>query len=158
MPTTQAVPEGFGTVTVHLWLKDCAKAIEFYGRAFGAETLVRKNAPDGKVMHALLRIGNSMVILADEWPDSYLRSPATAGCATAGLWIYVEDVDGAFQRAVDAGAEVIEPVMDAFWGDRMGHVKDPFGHSWAIATHKEDLSDEEIDRRAVEWFSSQAGR
>ncbi len=151
------VPDGFHTVTAHLWLRDCTGAIDFYKRALGAQELVCKRGPDGKsVMHALLKIGDSLVMMADEWPDSHERSPAAAGGATAGLWLYVPDADGLFAKVVAAGAEVMMPMMDAFWGDRFGKVKDPFGHAWYIATHTEDLSDEEIDRRAAEWFSSQA--
>lgn len=158
MASVKPVPEGFHTVSMHLWQQDCGKAIAFYKEAFGAEELVRKLGPDGHlVMHAVLRIGDTLVMMADEWPDSHERAPATAGGTTIGMWIYVEDADAVFQQAVGAGAEVTMPIWDTFWGDRMGKVRDPFGHSWSIATHKEVLSDEEIDRRAAEWFATQGG-
>ena len=154
----QPIPEGFRTLTAHLWQKDCAAAIEFYRTAFGAEEVLRKTGPDGRsVMHALLRIGDSLVMMADAWPGLHEKDPATAGGSTVGLWIYTDDADALYERAVAAGAKPDMPLWDAFWGDRMGKVVDPFGHAWSIATHIEDLSDEEIDRRAAEWFANQGG-
>lgn len=148
------IPEGFHTVTPYLVVKGAAQAIDFYKRAFGAEEVMRMPGPDGRtVMHAEIRIGDSMIMLADEWPGSGCDSPKTLGSTTATLHLYVQDVDAAFKRAADAGAEILMPVSDAFWGDRYGKIKDPFGHQWGLATHKEDLTPEELDRRAEEFIA-----
>jgi PhnB protein len=128
-------------------VRDAKRAIEFYKQAFGAE---QKGGvmtdPDGKVMHAELVIGDSIIMLADEFPQAGVVSPQAIGGSATGLHIYVEDVDSAFDRAVKAGAEVEMPVMDMFWGDRYGKLKDPFGHKWSMATHTADLSKEEMER------------
>jgi len=145
------VPEGYHTVTPYLLQHDAKRALEFYKKAFGAETKVSMPSPDGRIMHAEIKIGNSMVFMADEFPEwsPETKSPKSAGCVTSTIFLYVPDVDAAFKRAVDAGAKVIMPAEDMFWGDRFGKVSDPFGHHWGIATHKEDLTPEEIGRRAA---------
>jgi uncharacterized glyoxalase superfamily protein PhnB len=149
-----AIPSGYHTVTPHLTVRGAADAIDFYKRAFGARERGRMPLPDGKtIMHAELQIGNSIVFLADEFPDMGCRAPQTLGGATGTLHLYVKDVDRAFQRAVAAGAEVRMPVTDMFWGDRYAKVADPFGHEWGLATHKEDLSAREIGRRADAFFA-----
>ena len=153
-----AIPRGYHTVTPHLTVRGAADAIEFYRRAFGARERGRMPLPDGKtIMHAELQIGDSIVFLADEFPDMGCRAPETLGGATGTLHLYVRDVDRAFQRAVAAGAEVRMPVADMFWGDRYAKVADPFGHEWGLATHKEDLSASEIARRAEAFFSRTGG-
>ena len=149
-----AIPRGYHTVTPHLTVRGAVDAIDFYKRAFGARERGRMPLPDGKtIMHAELQIGNSIVFLADEFPDMGCRAPQTLGGATGTLHLYVKDVDRAFRRAVAAGAEVRMPVADMFWGDRYAKVADPFGHEWGLATHKEDLSAREIGRRAEMFFS-----
>jgi uncharacterized glyoxalase superfamily protein PhnB len=141
----KAIPEGYHSITPYLTCRDAARAIEFYQRAFGATLKggVAKG-PDGKVMHAELIIGDSVIMLGDEYPAFGSPSPQTIGGSASGLHIYVEDVDSAFDRAVKAGATVETPVADMFWGDRYGKLRDPFGHKWSIATHTADLSVEEM--------------
>jgi uncharacterized glyoxalase superfamily protein PhnB len=142
------IPDGYHTLTPFLTVRDAERAIEFYKQAFGAVVKgggVMKG-PDGKVMHAELQIGDSVVMLSDEFPAFGAVSPQTLGNSSSGLHIYVEDVDSAFGRAVKAGAIVEMPVADMFWGDRYGKLKDPFGHKWSIATHTADLSMEEMKR------------
>lgn len=148
------VPDGFNTVSSYLVVKNSAEALDFYQKAFGAESRVRMPGPDGKsTMHAEMRIGNSTVMLSDENPQWGTKSPHTLGGSASSLHIYVEDADKAFSRAVDAGCTVKAPLMDAFWGDRFGKVVDPFGHEWGIATHKEDLDEKEIGLRAEKFFA-----
>lgn len=145
------IPPGFHSVSAHLVLNNAAAAIEFYKKAFGAVEVMRMPGPDGHgVAHAELKIGDSIFMLADEWPGSGMVSPAKVGSTSVGLHLYVGDCDAFFGQAVAAGAEVAMPLMNMFWGDRFGKVKDPFGHSWAIATHIEDVSPEECARRGVE--------
>jgi PhnB protein len=154
-----AIPTGYHTVTPHLTVRGAADAIDFYKRAFGARERGRMPLPDGKtIMHAELQIGDSIVFLADEFPDMGCRAPQTLGGATGALHLYVRDVDHAFRRAVAAGAEVRMPVADMFWGDRYAKVADPFGHEWGLATHKADLSAREIGRRAEAFFSRMGER
>lgn len=142
------IPQGYHTVTPYLTVKGAAQAIEFYKRAFGAQEVERMPGPDGKsVMHAELKIGDSIVMLSDEFPQMGTRSPQTLGGSSGYLFLYVSDVDAAFKRAVDAGAKATMPPADMFWGDRFAKVSDPFGHEWGMATHKEDLSPEEIRKR-----------
>ena len=152
------IPEGFHTVTPSIVCRDAAKAIEFYKTALGAEERMRMNSPDGKVMHSELRIGNSVIFVTDEFPDMgtgcAMKSPQTLGASTASLNIYVEDVDTAFATAVSHGVKVTMPVSDMFWGDRFGSFTDPFGHTWSISTHKEDLTQHEIEERAQSFFAS----
>jgi PhnB protein len=142
------IPEGYHSITPYLVVDDAAAAIDFYRRAFGAQERMRMNTPAGKIGHAELRIGDSMLMLADEMPGSGMRSAKSLGGTPAGLFVYVEDVDTVFNQAVSAGAKVEMQVADQFWGDRYGKLKDPFGHSWSLATHKEDLTQEEMSKRA----------
>jgi PhnB protein len=141
------IPEGYHTVTPYLSVDDASAAIDFYKQAFGATERVRMPAPDGKIGHAELQIGDSLVMLSDPFPQSSTRPPKELGGTTSGLFLYVEDVDASFQQAVDAGATVAMAPEDMFWGDRFGSVLDPFGHHWSLATHKEDLSEKEIAER-----------
>ena len=157
------IPEGYQTITAHLVLDDCAKAVEFYGRAFGAREAIRMSMPDGKIIHTEVQIGTSKLMMSDEMdampgrPGVY-RSPKRAGLNTAALFLYVDDVDAWFERAVAAGCTVRMPVQDMFWGDRYGQVIDPFGHTWGMATHKEDVSEEELKRRQRALFSGGGGK
>ena len=150
------IPDGFHAVTPHLVVREAAKAIEFYKKAFGAEEIARMPGPDGKfVMHAELRIGDSIVMLGDEFPQMQRWvSPQQLKGTSIALHLYVKDVDQAFKRAVAAGATVSMPVMDAFWGDRYGRVTDPFGHEWSLATHKQDLTPEQIAKGAEAFFAN----
>ena len=141
------IPEGYHSVTPYLTCNDAAHAIEFYKRAFDAVEVVRMPMPNGKIGHAELRIGDSMIMLADEMPGGEARSPQSLGGTTAGLFLYVKDVDAAFQKAVAAGAKGTMPPQDMFWGDRYSKLHDPYGHAWSMATHKEDVAPEEMKRR-----------
>jgi len=147
MANVRPIPQGFHSVTPYLTLNDTARAIDFYKRAFGAQEVTRMNAPDGKVVHAEIRIGDSIIMLGDEMPGMGYRSPQSLGGTTVGINIYVEDVDKVFNQAVSAGAQVEAQVADMFWGDRYGRLKDPFGHSWSVATHKEDVAPAEMSKR-----------
>jgi PhnB protein len=151
---TKPIPEGYHTVTPYLAVDDAAKAIEFYKRAFGAKEHVRMEAPGGKIGHAELAIGDSFVMLSDPFPQASTRPPKELGGTSAGVFMYVEDVDEVVRQAVDAGATVLMEVADQFWGDRFGTVADPFGHSWSIATHVEDLTPEEIAARGKEAMAA----
>jgi uncharacterized glyoxalase superfamily protein PhnB len=153
-PPVSAVPEGTHTVTPHLVVRDGARAIDFYGAAFGAVEIYRMPAPDGALVHAELQVGDSRIYLADEAPAMGARSPKALKGTPVTIHLYVEDVDATFERAVRAGASVVRPVEDQFWGDRYGQVEDPFGHVWSIATHKEDVAPGEMMRRAEEFFAS----
>jgi uncharacterized glyoxalase superfamily protein PhnB len=149
------IPTGFHTLTPHLVVKGAGKAIEFYKKAFGAEEIGRMPGPDGKsIMHADLVIGDSHVFLVDEFSEMGLRAPQSLGGTPVTIHLYVEDVDAAFGKAVAAGAQVKMPLSDMFWGDRYGVLTDPFGHSWSMATHKEDLTPEEIGKRSRTAFSA----
>jgi PhnB protein len=141
------VPSGYHTVTPYLTLSNAASAIDFYKRAFGATEIFRMNGPDGKIGHAEIKIGDSMRMLGDESPRSEGRSPQSLGGSTAGIFLYVEDVDTVFDAAVKAGAKVQQPLTNMFWGDRYGKLSDPFGHHWALATHVEDVAPEEMEKR-----------
>jgi len=143
------VPEGFHTITPYLIVRDAQKAVEFYKRAFGAEALSVHRMPDGKVMHAELKIGDSRLMLNDEFPEMKAVSPQSLGGSPVTLHIYVKDVDSLFNQAVAAGATATMPLMDAFWGDRYGKLSDPFGHHWSLATHKEDLTPQEVEKRGA---------
>ena len=142
------IPEGHHTVTPYRILSGASDAIAFYEKALGAEEVLRLADPGGKVHHAEISIGDSRIMLADEHPEIQALSPKTVGGSPVSIHLYVEDVDAAVSRAVAAGAKLIRPVADQFYGDRVGGVEDPFGYRWFIATHKEDLSIEEIRRRA----------
>jgi PhnB protein len=147
------VPEGMRGPIPSLVIDGAADAIDFYTAAFGAVEQGRMDGPDGKVAHALLEIGGSSMMLSDAFPQSSSRPPTELGTSSVSIFLYVEDVDAVFQRAVDAGATVMMPVDDMFWGDRYGRLADPFGHHWEIATHTEDLSPEEMERRGQEAMS-----
>jgi PhnB protein len=153
----KSVPAGYHTVTPMLTVKDAKKAMECYKRAFGAEERMRFLGPDGKsIMHAEMKIGDSIIMLGEENPEMGCSGPQTLGGTPVGLYLYVEDVDHAFTRAVSAGAKADMPVADMFWGDRFGQVIDPFGHKWNLATHKEDLTPEEMRKRAETFFAQMA--
>ncbi|HEV2801005.1 MAG TPA: VOC family protein [Pyrinomonadaceae bacterium] len=145
--STKFIPEGYHTITPYLYVKDAARAIEFYQKVFGATELFRMDAPGGKIGHAEIKIGDSFLMLGDECPEMGERSPQTIGGSGVGLMLYVEDADAVVGDAVAAGAKLLEPLEDKFYGDRMGKFEDPFGHIWAVATHKEDLSPEEMEQR-----------
>lgn len=147
-PPVKPIPDGMHTVTPHLVCAGAADAIAFYVRAFGATAMARLDSPDGRVMHSAVRIGDSVIMLNDEFPDRGVLGPKSRGGASVALHLYVEDVDAAFSRAVEAGATVKMPVQDMFWGDRYGMLEDPFGHSWSIATHIRDLTPEQIKEAA----------
>ena len=148
------IPEGYHTVTPSLSIDGAADAIEFYKRAFGAQERYRMPAPDGKIAHAELQIGDSVVMLSDSFDWSTVKSPTELGGTTVSIFVYVEDVDTTFQQAVDAGATATMPVETQFWGDRFGSVTDPYGHHWSLATHVEDVPPDELERRAREAFAS----
>ncbi len=141
------IPEGYRSVTPYLIVKDGAQAIEFYKKVFGAREKMRMNAPGGKIGHAELAIGDSMVMLADENPEHNARSPAAFGGSPVTIHLYVKDVDRVAEAMTKAGAKVLRPVEDMFYGDRAGSFEDPFGHNWHVSTHIEDVTPEEIDRR-----------
>ena len=141
------IPEGYYSLTPYLIVKGAREAMAYYAKAFGAQEIVNMPGPGGSVMHAEMQIGNARFMLADENPERGSKSPKTLGGSAGSVMIYTEDVDATFKRAVDAGASVVMPVQDMFWGDRYGIVVDPFGHQWQIATHKEDLTPEEMQRR-----------
>jgi PhnB protein len=141
------IPNGYHTATPYLIVKGGARAIDYYKQAFGATELMRFAGPDGRIGHAEVRIGDSVIMLADEHPEMGAVSPSTIGGTATGIMLYVEDVDNVFQRAVAAGGKVERPVKDQFYGDRSGTFVDPFGHKWTISTHTEDVSEEEMQRR-----------
>jgi len=155
--SSSPVPKGFHTVTPSLIVRGAAEAIEFYKKALGAEELMRMTGPDGKIGHAELKIGDSVIFLSDEFPNmGVAKSPQTLGGCTGTLNLYVPDVDSAFKQAISAGGKTTMPVADMFWGDRYGTFIDPFGHHWGIGTHKEDLSLQEIEERAKAFYASMA--
>ena len=157
MPDVKAIPEGYSTVTPYLFIKGAASAIDYYKEVFGAQEIMRMIAPNGLIGHAELRIGDSMVMLSDENPQWGTKSPQTLGGSATSLHVYVEDVDAVVHGAVDAGAQLIRPVKDQFYGDRSGSLLDPFGHIWSVATHIEDVSPEEIEKRMTAAMSQAAG-
>jgi len=144
----QAIPAGYGTVTPYLVCHEAGKAIDFYKKALGAKEKMRMSGPGGKVMHAALKIGDSMVMVCDEMPEMGARSPQSVGGSPMSVFLYVKNVDAVFAKATAAGATTVMPVQDMFWGDRFGRVKDPFGYEWQMATHKEDLTAKQIAKRA----------
>ncbi len=150
------IPQGHHTVTPYLIVGDAASALEFYRKAFQATELMRVAGPKGKIGHAEIKIGNSVIMLADEFPEMDARSPRSLGGSPVSIHLYVEDVDAMAERATAAGATVLRPVKDQFYGDRSGTVADPFGHIWHIATHKEDLTPDELHKR-VETAMAQHG-
>lgn len=158
MAAASPIPPGFNTLTPHLVVRNAAEAIDFYKRAFGAEERFRMMGPDGKtVAHAEVTIGNSVLMLCDEYPQGTCRAPQSLGGSSVVLHVYVNDADALFKRACDAGATPTMPVQDTFWGDRYGRLRDPFGHEWSIATHVKDLTPEEIARGAEEFFKNKQG-
>ena len=150
---TQAIPKGHHTVTPSLFVAGAAKAIDFYKKAFGAEELMRFPAPDGTIMHAEIRIGDSIIMLGDEMPDQGGRGPKSIGGTPVSFFVFGENVDAAWKRAVDAGAKPIVPLADQFWGDRTGCLEDPFGHQWWLAQHIQDLTTEQLRKNAESFFS-----
>lgn len=145
MPVTP-IPDGYHSISPYLICKGAAKAIEYYKNAFGAKETVRMPGPEGRVMHAEVKIGDSTVMLADENPDRGAVAPSGRG-RSMSLMFYTDNVDSVFKRAVDLGAKSIQEPTDMFWGDRMGNLEDPFGHQWALATHKEDVTPDEMQKR-----------
>jgi PhnB protein len=150
MPTrVKPIPDGYHSITPYLSIKGAAEAIDFYRRAFGATEALRMTQPDGRVGHAELLIGDSRIMLADEVPAMEFHSPESLGGAAVHLHMYVENADAVIDHAIAAGAKLVRPVQDQFYGDRLGTVMDPYGHVWHISTHKEDLSMEELRKRAA---------
>jgi PhnB protein len=149
MSKAKPIPEGYHTATPYLIIRDAAKAIEFYKKAFGATEMERMTQPDGRVGHAEIKIGDSPIMLADEFPEMGARSPQSFGGSPVSILLYVKDVDQLTSQAISAGAKVVRPVKDQFYGDRSGSLEDPFGHQWHIATHVEDVPAEEMKKRAA---------
>ena len=145
----KAVPDGYQTVTPYLTIRGAASAIDFYKRAFGATELFRMPGPDGKIMHAEITIGSSRVMLADESAATGTQSPVALNGTACGIFLYVENVDATFKQAIKAGSKETQPVQDMFWGDRFGKLSDPFGHKWMLATHIEDVTPEEMEKRTA---------
>ena len=150
------IPAGHGTVTPSIIVKGAAKAIDWYKKALGAEEVSRFEGPDGRIMHAEIKIGDSPIMMGDEMPDYNVRGPATLGGTPVSFFIYTANVDAAWKRAVDAGAKVGQPLADQFWGDRAGMLADPAGYTWWISTRKEDLTPAELRQRADEMFKQMA--
>jgi PhnB protein len=149
MSKVSPVPQGFHSITPYLVIQGAAQAIEYYTKVFGATEVVRMSMPDGKVGHAELQIGDSRIMLADESPGmgQGYASPATIGASPVSIYLYLPDVDRVVEKAVAAGAKILKPVQDQFYGDRSGFIQDPFGHLWGIATHVEDVSPQEMKER-----------
>jgi PhnB protein len=150
---TKPVPEGYHTATPYLVVRDAGRAIDFYANAFGATEVYRMPAVGGRIPHAELKIGDSRIMLSDEFPERGSSSPQTLGGTAASVLLYVEDADAAFKQALAAGARELSPLQDMFWGDRFGKLADPFGHEWGIATHVEDVAPEEMAKRMAAAFS-----
>jgi PhnB protein len=148
MSKVHYIPKGYNSITPYLIIKGAAEAIEYYKKVFGATEVMRMPGPSGRIGHAELKIGDSNVMLADEFPEMDYRSPVTLGSSPVSMLLYVEDADSTVERAVANGAKILKPVQDQFYGDRMGSIKDPFGHLWSIATHTEDVSPEQMKERA----------
>jgi PhnB protein len=148
------IPEGYHTLTAYLAVDDASAAIEFYKKAFGAKERMRMDAPRGKIGHAELEIGDSLIMLSDPFPQSQVKPPQEVGGTTMSIFMYSDDVDVAIQKAVAAGATVAQEAQDMFWGDRFGTVTDPYGHHWSIATHVEDVSPEEMAKRGKEAMAA----
>ena len=149
MATVKPIPDGYPRVTPYLHVDGASKAIDFYRTVFGAKERMRLAAPGGRIGHAELEIGNSMIMLADEHPEMNIRGPKSVGGTPVTVLVYVEDVDRAFERALKAGAKELRPVQNQFYGDRSGQFEDPFGHQWNVATHVEDVSPDEMAKRAA---------
>ena len=153
----QPVPEGYNTVTPYLAVPNAAEAIDFYQRAFGAKERARMAGPGDSVMHAELELGDSLIMLSDPFPQASTKTPKELGGTSVNVFLYVEDTDAAYKQAVDAGATSLMEPDDMFWGDRFSSVQDPFGHTWTIATHVEDVPPEEMQKRSEEFMTSMAG-
>ena len=149
----QAVPAGLHTVTPSICVAGAAQAIDFYKQAFGATELMRFPGPDGQIMHAEIRIGDSVLMIADEMPGAGGKGPKTYGGSPVSFFVYDENVDARWKQAIDAGAKEVMPLMDQFWGDRAGCVVDPFGHSWWLAQHMKDMTEDELRKAGEEFFS-----
>jgi PhnB protein len=155
MANVKPIPQGYTTVTPSITLNDAAKAIEFYKKALGATERMRMTGPDGKIMHAEIQIGNALIMLNDECFGQ--RSPKSLGSSPASFYLYVEDSDAAFKKALAAGAKELMPLTDMFWGDRTGHFEDPFGYTWNVATHVKDVTPEEMKKGQAEFMKQMAG-
>jgi PhnB protein len=153
---TKSIPDGYHSVTPYLIVKGGADAINFYKRAFGAVELMRMASPDGRIGHAEIKIGDSIIMLADEHPDMGHRSPQSLGGAGVSLMIYVDKVDEVFKQAVASGAKELQPLKNQFYGDRSGTLQDPFGHQWTVATHIEDVAPDEMRRRAEKFMQGKS--
>ena len=151
----KSIPDGFHTTTPSIVVNNSKEAIEFYKIAFDAKEIYQMPTPDGKTMHAMIQIGDSFVMMSDEFPQMGALSPTTVGGTSTTIHLYVEDADKTYNKAIETGAKPAMPMMDAFWGDRYGSVIDPYGHSWAIATHKTDMSPEEMQKAAKEFMEKQ---
>lgn len=151
------IPEGFRSITPHLVVRNADQAIAFYKRAFGAKELHRMPSPDGEILHAQIKIGDSILMLCDEFPEWNTLGPQSLGGSSVGIHIYVKDADALFKRAVTAGATIKMPLEDTFWGDRYGKITDPFGHEWSIATRKRKLTPKEIQKAAQAYFPPPPG-
>jgi PhnB protein len=149
MASVKPIPEGYPRVSTYLCIDGATAAIDFYRNVFGATERMRMPAPEGRIGHAELQIGDSLIMLSDEFPGMDVRSPKSLGGTPVTMNVYVEDVDDVFNRAVKAGARPLRPVQDQFYGDRSGQFEDPFGHRWSVASHVEDVSPEEMARRAA---------
>jgi PhnB protein len=154
----KAIPSGYEGALPYLCVRDAAGALDFYKRAFGAEELMRFPMPDGKIGHAEFKIGKAIVMLADEFPEQGFHSPQKIGGSPVQIMVYVEDVDSVVKQAEEAGAKVLSPVADQFYGDRSGRLQDPYGHTWYLSTHKEDVAPEEMQKRHDEYLKKQAAK
>ena len=157
MSSVKAIPDGYHNVTPYLFVRTAASAIDFYKNVFGATEMVRMAGPNGKIMHAELKIGDSIAMLADENPQTAMMSPQTVGGFSVGLHLYMENVDAVIQKALENGAKALRPIKNQFYGDRSGSLLDPFGHLWTVSTHIEDVSPEEMSKRMTAAMSQSAG-
>jgi len=157
MGSVKPIPEGYHSLTPYLFVRSAASAIDFYRNVFGATEVMRMAGSNGRIMHAELMIGDSIVMLADENPPTGVMSPQTVGGFSVGLHLYVENVDAVIQKAIENGAKLLRPIKNQFYGDRSGSLLDPFGHMWSVATHVEDVSPEEIRKRMTAAMSQTAG-
>jgi PhnB protein len=157
MGTVKPIPEGYHNVTPYLYVRGAAAAIDFYKSVFGATEIVRMAGPNGRIMHAEMKIGDSIVMLGDENPQMGVLSPQTVGGFSTGLHVYVEHVDAVVQKMIDSGAKLVRPIKDQFYGDRSASLLDPFGHMWSVATHIEDVAPEEMKKRMTAAMSQTAG-
>jgi PhnB protein len=150
----QPIPEGYNAVTPYLAVEDASSAIDFYKRALGAKERSIMPGPGGAVMHAELEIGDSLIMLSDPFPQASTKPPKELGGTSVSIFLYVDDIDAVYKQAIDAGASSLMEPDDMFWGDRFGSIQDPFGHSWTIATHVEDVSPQEMEKRSQEYFAA----